>query len=203
MMEENQSEYTPRLSERFVDALQWASRLHARQRRKASDIPYIAHLLSVAALVVEHGGDEDETIAALLHDAIEDQGGMETREEIRRRFGERVVQIVDGCTECDTTPKPPWRERKEHHLRELRNAPPEVLRVVAADKIHNVRSLLMDLRRHGDELWERFNGGREGTLWYYREMAELVRHGAPHEMTEQLDRELAELERLVAAVTEC
>jgi (p)ppGpp synthase/HD superfamily hydrolase len=112
------------------------------------------------------------------------------------------VRIVDGCTECDTTPKPPWRERKEHHLSELRNAPPEVLRVVAADKIHNVRSLLLDLRRHGDLLWERFNGGREGTLWYYREMAELIRNGAPREMTEQLDRELAELERLVAGDVE-
>jgi GTP pyrophosphokinase len=187
----------PMLGSRFEDALLYAVRLHARQLRKASDTPYITHLLSVAALVVEYGGDEDEAIAALLHDAIEDQGGARTREEILRRFGERVAWIVDGCTDCESSPKPPWRERKERHIEHLRGAPEEVLRVVVADKIHNVRSLMSDFRRHGENLWERFNGGKEGTLWYYRTVADLVMGSLPCQMVDELDRSLAELERTV------
>jgi (p)ppGpp synthase/HD superfamily hydrolase len=187
----------PILTDRFEEALLYALHLHASQMRKASDIPYVVHLLSVAALVVENGGDEDEAIAALLHDAIEDQGGAVTREEIRSRFGERVVRIVDACTDCETTPKPPWRERKERHIEHLRSAPLDVLRVVAADKIHNTRSLLADYSRHGEGLWNRFNGGKEGTLWYYHTMADIVRPSLPCSMSEELDRTLAELDRRV------
>jgi (p)ppGpp synthase/HD superfamily hydrolase len=156
------------LSDRFGQALLFALQLHRNQSRKGNQTPYIAHLLGVASLVLEDGGDEDEAIAALLHDAPEDQGGRETLEAIRSRFGERVAQIVDGCTDTYETPKPPWRERKEGYLRHLRVAPPSVWRVSLADKLHNARTILADLRAQGEQVWERFNGGKSGSLWYYR-----------------------------------
>jgi len=162
------------LGERFVEALAYAAQLHAGQRRKASGTPYIAHLLGVASLVLEAGADEDGVIAALLHDAIEDQGGAATRQEIRQRFGDRVAAIVDACSDAETLPKPPWRERKEHFLASLLEAEPAVLRVVAADKLYNVRSLLRAYRQQGEGLWARFRGGREGTLWYHREAARIL-----------------------------
>jgi GTP pyrophosphokinase len=160
-----------KLSGRFDDALVYASRLHASQRRKASDVPFVSHLLSVAGLVLEFGGNEDEAIAALLHDAVEDQGGLATREEIRRRFGDEVIAIVNGCTDADRMPKPPWRERKEAAIATARSAGASVRLVIAADKIHNALSVLRELRQIGDEVWQRFRGGRDGSLWYYREMA--------------------------------
>jgi GTP pyrophosphokinase len=186
------------LGERFEEALVYATRLHAAQRRKGSDIPYVAHLLSVAALVLEDGGDEDQAIGALLHDAVEDQGGAPVRDEIRRRFGDRVVAIVDGCTDADTIPKPPWRKRKERYIEHLGHAPPEVLRVSMADKIHNARAVLDDYRRLGEALWSRFNGGRDGTLWYYRTLVETYRgrHAGP--LIDELARVVSELERLAA-----
>lgn len=149
------------LSTRFDEALIFASRLHAKQVRKGSGIPYISHLLAVTALVLEHGGGEDEAIAALLHDAIEDQGGDATRQEIRRRFGEVVVEIVNGCTDTDSTPKPPWRERKEAYIAHLPTATSSILLVSAADKLHNVRSILNDYRVVGEEIWQRFKAGKQ------------------------------------------
>lgn len=190
---------TPRLTPRFEAALTYATQLHAAQLRKGTSIPYIAHLLSVAALVLEDGGDEDEVIGALLHDAIEDQGGAVTREEIRRRFGEPVVHIVDGCTDAETIPKPPWRERKEQYIAHVRHAPPEVRRVSIADKLHNARAILADFRREGDVLWSRFNGGREGTLWYYRASVEAFRAAGSSFMVEEFDRVVSEIERLASA----
>jgi (p)ppGpp synthase/HD superfamily hydrolase len=183
------------LSDRFGEALIYALHLHARQKRKGTAIPYISHLLAVAAIVLEDGGSEDEAIAALLHDAIEDQGGEPIRQEIRRRFGDKVVAIVNGCTDTDQTPKPPWLERKKQHLEHLRSASPEVLRVSAADKLHNARSLLADLRRHGQAVWQRFNGGREGTLWYYRRLVQLFRERGPCFLAEELERTVSELEK--------
>src|ERR1700677_4197364 len=138
------------LTERVAEALSWAATLHQAQARKASPIPYVAHLLAVASLVLEHGGDEDEAIAALLHDAIEDQGGQATRQQIAERFGARVARIVEGATEGDLQPKPPWRERKEAHLTRLLEADRSVQLVVAADKLHNVRSLILDYGRLGE-----------------------------------------------------
>ena len=158
----------PRLTTRFEAALVYATRLHSHQIRKIGEIPYIAHLLSVAALVLEAGGDEDEAIAALLHDAVEDQGGIPTRNEIHQRFGDRVVAIVDGCTEFDTLPKPSWQERKTRYLENLRHASPAVRRVSLADKLHNARSLLAEWRQKGDTIWTQFTKGKEGTLWFYR-----------------------------------
>lgn len=155
--------YSGRLDEAFV----FAHRLHRAQRRKGSGVPYVTHLMAVAALVGEHGGTEDQVIAALLHDAVEDQGGEATLEVIRQRFGEAVARYVVACSDAFTEPKPPWRERKETFLRELAAAPPDVKLLVAADKLHNAQTTLGDLKHMGSVVWDRFQGRREGTLWYY------------------------------------
>jgi (p)ppGpp synthase/HD superfamily hydrolase len=184
------------LSPRFEEALIFAAQLHAHQTRKGTDIPYIAHLLAVTGLVLENEGSEDEAIAALLHDAVEDQGGAATREEIRRRFGATVAEIVDGCTDSDVNPKPPWRRRKEGYVARLRAASPSVRLVSAADKLHNARTILADFRASGESVWERFTGGRDGTLWYYRALADAFRAGASSPLVEELDRVVTEIERL-------
>ncbi len=185
------------LTTRFDEALTFASRLHAPQVRKGTTIPYISHLLAVAGLALENGASEDESIAALLHDAAEDQGRASTREEIRRRFGDAVVKIVEGCTDADVIPKPPWRERKEKYIAHIRQASPSVRLVSAADKLHNARAILADYRELGEALWDRFNGGEEGTLWYYRSLVEVFHQaGGPMPLVEELDRVVSELERL-------
>jgi (p)ppGpp synthase/HD superfamily hydrolase len=186
------------LSSRFEEALTFATRLHAGQCRKSTTIPYVAHLLGVASLVLEAGGDEDEAIAALLHDAVEDQGGEATLEEIRRRFGETVAAIVDGCSDTTTVPKPPWRARKEAYIAHLREASASECLVSAADKLHNARTILADYRVLGEVLWERFNGGKEGTLWYYRALVETFRAASPTPLVEELERVVAEIERLAS-----
>ena len=186
------------LSPRFDNALAVARQLHAGQVRKGTEIPYASHLLAVAAIVLEHGGGEDEAIAALLHDAVEDRGGAATRGEIRQRFGEGVAAIVDGCSDADTVPKPPWRERKEAYVAHVAAAPPPVRLVSAADKLHNARALLADYRQLGEALWGRFNGGRMGTLWYYRALADAFGAAERTPLTEELERTVAELERLAA-----
>jgi (p)ppGpp synthase/HD superfamily hydrolase len=164
---------TPKLTHRFEQALVYATRLHAKQIRKGGNVPYISHLLSVAALVLENGGDEDEAIAALLHDAVEDQGGIATREVILNMFGAKVIEIVDGCTDTDTIPKPPWEERKQQYIEKLRHASTSVRRVALADKLHNARSILSDLDKEGETTWEKFKGGKDGTLWYYHTLLEV------------------------------
>jgi GTP pyrophosphokinase len=186
------------LSSRFEDALLFATRLHADQRRKGTSIPYIAHLLGVASIVLEYGGDEDEAIAALLHDAIEDQGGIPMREEIRRRYGDTVAAIVDGCTDADSYPKPPWRARKEAYIAHIREASAAVLLVSAADKLHNARAVLADYRVLGESLWRRFHGGRDGTLWYYRSVTNALRETGSSSLIEELERVVAEIEFLAS-----
>lgn len=187
---------SPLLSQKYEEALQYAFELHATQKRKGTEIPYIAHLLGVCALVLEDGGDESEAIAALLHDAVEDQGGMKTLEEIQHRFGDKVAEIVAGCTDAFTTPKPPWRQRKEGYLEHLKEAGPRVRRVSLADKLHNGRSIVMDLRRDGPSTLGRFNGGREGTLWYYKELVSIFRQVESSPMVEELSRVVYLIERL-------
>jgi (p)ppGpp synthase/HD superfamily hydrolase len=184
---------------RFRQALDYASELHAFQRRKGTDIPYMSHLLGVCALVLEDGGDEDEAIAALLHDAVEDQGGKPVLEEIQRRFGERVAGIVAECTDTDEVPKPPWRKRKDEYVARLPEATPEALRVSCADKLHNARSLLGDYRRIGERLWERFTASRDETLGYYRSLVKVYRAHGVGALAEELERVVDELERLVRA----
>jgi (p)ppGpp synthase/HD superfamily hydrolase len=164
----------------------FAADLHSAQTRKGSGAPYLSHLLAVAAIVMEHGGDEDEVIAALLHDAIEDQGGDVARQEVRRQFGERVTQIVDECTDTDVQPKPPWRQRKEDYLAHLPHASASARLVSAADKLHNSRSIVSDYRQLGDEVWQRFKGGRDGTLWYYRELVRTYRQAGTSPLVEEL-----------------
>jgi (p)ppGpp synthase/HD superfamily hydrolase len=190
------------LTERFERALVFAAELHREQRRKGSGVPYISHLLAVCALTLEYGGDEDEAIAALLHDAIEDQGGTSARAEIFRRFGARVTEIAEGCTDTDESPKPAWRPRKEAYIRHVATASASVRLVSACDKLHNARSLVMDYRVYGEDLWQRFTGRREGTLWYYRAMLSALRAAGDSAVVEELGRVIAELERLAAENTD-
>lgn len=184
------------LSDRFCDALVYAAQLHAKQMRKGSGAPYVSHLLRVAGMALEHGADEDEAIAALLHDAVEDQGGAATRDAIRRRFGQRVVEIVDGCTDTDQQPKPPWRPRKEAYLTHLRTASRSVRLVSACDKLDNARSILADYRACGESLWGRFRGGREGTLWYLQSVVEILKQAEASPLVEELERVVGELASL-------
>src|ERR1700716_3134852 len=183
-----------KLGPRFLRAFQFAADKHAGQTRKASTIPYIAHLMGVASLVLEAGGDEDLAIAALLHDVVEDCGGAPMLKDVRRRFGKRVAHVVDGCTDTDIDPKPPWRERKEHYLRHLRKADNDTRLVSAADKLHNVRSTLTDYRDAGESIWARFNGGRDGTLWYYRALLEEFLRRNPNRITRDLELAVKDLE---------
>jgi (p)ppGpp synthase/HD superfamily hydrolase len=185
------------LSTRFEEALLYAAQLHAGQTRKGTDIPYISHLLGVTSLVLQYGGDEEQAIAALLHDGPEEAGGRATLGEIHRRFGDRVADIVEGCTDSWTTPKPPWRERKEAYVAHMRTAPAEELLVSAADKLHNVRTIVSDYRIVGESVWSRFTGGKWGTLWYYRALAEVLQARFPSPPVEELDRVVTQLESLV------
>ncbi|MEW5860743.1 MAG: HD domain-containing protein [Cyanobacteriota bacterium] len=189
------------LSQRFIDALAFATALHANQIRKGSGVPYISHLLGVTSIALEHGANEDEAIAALLHDAIEDQGGAATREEIRRRFGDTVTEIVNGCTDSDTTPKPPWQQRKEAYIAHIPTASTSVRLVCAADKLHNARSILTDYYIVGEAVWERFQGGKEGTLWYYRSLVVAFRQAGSSPLIDELERVVSELEHQVDKVT--
>jgi GTP pyrophosphokinase len=188
-----------RLGPRFLRAFQFAAEKHAGQTRKASTIPYIAHLMGVASLVLEAGGDQDVAIAALLHDVVEDCGGAPMLKEVRRRFGKRVAHIVDGCTDSDTDPKPPWRERKENYLLHLKRADAGTRLVSAADKLNNVRSILADYREIGESIWARFNGGREGTLWYYRALRDEFRRRESNRLTREFELAVRELEALTQA----
>ena len=180
--------------EKFENALLYASELHRDQVRKGTGIPYITHLLAVASIVGENGGTEDEVVAALLHDGPEDQGGEATLDVIRVRFGNEVAGIVDGCTDTYEDPKPPWRERKGSYLAHLAGAPGSVRLVSSADKLHNARAVLSDYRTLGEDLWTRFNGGKEGTLWYYRAIVDTLQGEGP--IVEELDRVVTDLETL-------
>jgi (p)ppGpp synthase/HD superfamily hydrolase len=185
------------LSRRFSEAVTLASELHRDQYRKTSRrVPYVSHLLAVAAIVLEHGGTEDHAIAALLHDAVEDQGGSATLDMIRRLFGAEVADIVSGCSDSDTVPKPPWRQRKDAYLTHLKEARDGVLLVSAADKLANARSLIAGIHEEGDRIWERFTAGRLETLWYYRSVAEVLRGRLPGALLAELERAVSELERL-------
>jgi len=181
---------------KFEEALEYAARVHRDQTRKGTRIPYVTHLLAVAAIVGENGGTENEVVAALLHDAPEDQGGEARLEDIRERFGDEVVGIAAGNTDTFEDPKPPWRERKEAYVARIAREPDPVRLVSAADKLHNARSVLADLRTMGDALWARFNGGKEGTLWYHRALVKALATAGTNAVVEELDRVVGELERL-------
>ncbi len=184
------------LSTRFSDALLYATHLHADQTRKGSDIPYISHLMAVCALVLEHGGDEDQAVAALLHDAAEDQGGEATLANIQSRFGARVARMVAELSDTFETPKPPWRKRKEAYLAHLLHVPPDTRLVSLADKVHNARSILADHAQIGADIWARFTQGREGTLWYYRSLTDVFLKIYPGYLASELDRVVTALEKM-------
>jgi len=190
-----------KLGPRFLKGFRFAAGKHAGQTRKTTTIPYIAHLMGVASLVLEFGGDEDMAIAALLHDVVEDCGGAPMLKEVRRRFGNRVAKIVDGCTDSDIDPKPPWRGRKETYLRHLKSADAETRLVSAADKLNNARSILSDYREVGESIWARFNGGREGTLWYYRALVQEFKRSKPNRLMRELELAVQELEMLAKVET--
>lgn len=184
----------PRWS-RLADATALALRIHAEQVRKGTATPYVSHLLAVAAIVLEHGGDEDLACAALLHDAVED-GGIAWEAVIASRFGPRVASVVRACTDADTLPKPPWRARKEAYLAHLDTEGPDALLVSAADKLHNARSIVSDLRTHGPAMFTRFNAGQDGTLWYYGALAGVFARRLPGPLARDLTDAVAEMRRL-------
>ncbi|MEO6870874.1 MAG: HD domain-containing protein [Chthoniobacterales bacterium] len=185
-----------KLSPKFEEALLYATRVHGGQLRKKTKVPYIGHLLGVAAIAMEYGADETEAIGALLHDAVEDGGGPERQRDIEKRFGKAVGAIVAGCTDTDQTPKPPWRERKEKYIAHLHTASASTRLVSASDKLHNCRAIVHNFREVGDEVWSRFKAGKEGCLWYYRSLVEAFREHGENELIDELDRVVTEMERL-------
>ena len=189
------------LSPRFEQALLYAATIHAGQTRKGTTIPFFTHLISVAGIALEHGASEDEAIGALLHDAVERAGGEQRLADIRARFGENVAAIVEGCTEPQGTPKPPWRARKAAFIAHLPRSLEPVRLVAAADKLHNARTILRDLRALGDAVWDRYSGGKEGMLWYYRCLVQAFKTGGLNPLVEELERVVTEIERLSKSET--
>lgn len=184
------------LTHRYADAMQLAWRLHDGQLRKGTSIPYLSHLIGVSSIALEHGADENQAIAALLHDAVEDAGGLPTLAIIRAQFGVEVADIVDGCTDAYEEPKPPWRARKERYVAHLATASPSIRLVSNADKLHNARAILSDLRVHGPALWARFTAPMEGTLWYYRALVQAFASHGHSALVNELDINVTEIERL-------
>ena len=194
----------PVVGKRFRDALVWAAELHEEQKRKGGNVPYVAHLIGVASIVLEHGGDEDQAIAALLHDALEDQAHRMTPGEICARFGQKVEAIVEACTDGDAEEQRDrdparWRVRKQKYIDEIASKPAEALLVSMADKLYNARAILEDFREIGDKLWPRFTAGKEGNLWYYRALLTAFRARADNRLWHELDRTVADIERLATS----
>jgi len=196
---------TPLLSEKFTEATTYALEKHNSQIRKGSDVPYASHVLAVAAIVLEMGSNEDEAIAALLHDVVEDQGGAEAEAEIRARFGDRVADMVSANSDTDVVPKPPWRERKEAYIADVATKDVGAVRVSIADKLHNARMIVFDHRAVGDGLWDRFRTkSAPDVLWYYESLLEAfdARRGelGPGGVAalEELERTVAEMRAIVS-----
>ena len=185
----------PVITQRFKSALALALDLHRLQLRKGTNIPYASHLLAVTALVLEHGGTEDQAIAAALHDAVEDQGGQATLDRIWSEFGPHVARLVEALTDADTTPKPPWRERKEIYVARIASMPEDAVLVALACKVHNARTILADVRAHGSATWDRFKGGRDGTRWYYRALVTEMRKRGTGGLMNELEELVGGMEK--------
>ena len=185
------------LTASFTEALEYARAHHSEDLRKGTEIPYLAHLLAVCAIVLENGGGETEALGALLHDVVEDGGGIAALQEIQERFGADVAAIVEGCSDTTAAVKEDWRLRKERYLAHLETAPPATLLVSAADKLHNARSIVGDLREHGDILWERFNRGPREQLWYYGALRNAFSRRLPGRIADDLDRTVRDMNRMV------
>ena len=183
---------------RFDRALVLAAELHRHQLRKGTAVTYVTHLLAVAAIVLEYGGDEDQAIAGLLHDAVEDQGGAPMLARIREEFGDRVADVVEACTDTDEVPKPPWQARKDAYIRHLADVREDALIVSMADKLHNVRSITTEFGAVGEAVWDRFTGAKEGTLWYYRALVEAFRNRVSGALMGELDAAVIALEASAA-----
>ena len=173
-----------KLGKKFNKAVKMATKLHGKQTRKGSDISYMGHLLGVTAIVIDDGGSEEEIIAALLHDGPEDAGGKKTLKKIEEEFGTEVAQIVAALSDTFEKEKPEWRARKEQYFEHLRGLPDtdltrKILRVSLADKLHNARSIAIDRITVGEEVWDRFNGKKAGSLWYYEELAGIYAQRLP------------------------
>lgn len=177
-----------KLSRRFDEAFLYAHEVHGAQERRGTGAPYLAHLMGVAAIVLDDGGTEDEAIAALLHDAAEDHGGRARLDDIRRRFGDEVARIVEDCTDAWETPKPPWAERKQHYVRHARRLPGPSLRVAAADKVHNTYAILRDLRNTGESVWDRFSAAADDVMSYYEGLVRAFRDAGGGPLVDELDR---------------
>lgn len=191
------------LGDRFEQALHLALRVHGQDLRKNSGVPYISHLLSVCALVLGDGGGEDEAIAALLHDTLEDHPLEVSRAQLEELFGPRVRHLVEVCTDTPADyrggPRPEWHGRKRAYLDHLRSTPPADLRVPLADKLDNARSVIADFRQLGDALWPRFTVGKEGQLWFYRQaVIALQQAGVRSPLLEEFARVVDEMERIIA-----
>lgn len=200
MLEQAKPLPDPHLGERFLDAFGFALDKHKDQRRKGKPVPYIEHLMGVCSLVLEYGGDEDQAVAALLHDAVEDCGGQPVEDEIRARFGARVARIVHECTDSwaiDHGTKKPWLERKQDYLAHVPQISKDARLVSMADKLHNVRAILRDLREHGVETFGRFRGGREGTLWYYESLVKEFARQGTDPLLEELARAVDDVKRVL------
>jgi len=187
------------LTHRFDDALSLAARLHRSQVRKGAGIPYISHLIAVSGLVLEYDGDEDQAIAGLLHDAVEDQGGLATRDLIARQFGDRVARIVMACSDNDGEADTPWKPRKLAYLAGIATKGEDALLVTSCDKLHNATTILEDLRRHGPGVFDRFTAKRDGTLWYYRALAQALSSSRPGYLSDRLSRVVTDLEHCAQA----
>jgi GTP pyrophosphokinase len=183
------------LTERFDEAVRYAREVHGAQPRKGTSTPYLAHLLGVASIVLDDGGTEDESIAALLHDAAEDQGGRARLDDIRSRFGDAVARIVEDCTDSWETPKKPWAERKQAYAQHARTLPPSSLRVSVADKVHNTYAILRDLRDHGESVWGRFNAGADDVISYYQSLVRSYREAGGGKLVDELARIVRGIER--------
>ena len=189
------------LGERFREALVYATEAHQDQLRKGGRVPFVAHLLGVTAFVLEDGGDEDQAVAALLHDVVEDQGGRPRLDDVRDRFGERVAKLVEECSDWVDEPKPPWRQRKEAYIERLRTDHDDsALLVSLADKLYNSRAILRDLRYADDRhaVWDRFGRERDCVLWYYRSLVDAFRSRREDgdRLLEELDATVSDLEGL-------
>ncbi|HEX4019262.1 MAG TPA: HD domain-containing protein [Frankiaceae bacterium] len=191
------------LSERFDEAVAYALHAHDRQVRKGTEIPYAAHLLGVASLVLESGGGEDEAIAALLHDVVEDQGGLTREDDVKRRFGGRIAAIVRECSAEQKTDGAGWRLRKQRYMDGIATCSPSALMISAADKLHNIRAIADDYRALGSRVWDRFSADEpkgESVLWYYQSLIEAysARSDAPARLVAAISRTVAQLERLMS-----
>jgi (p)ppGpp synthase/HD superfamily hydrolase len=193
----------PILTARFESALAFAARLHIDQVRNMTRIPYVSHLLGTASLALEHGADEDQAIAALLHDAVEDQGGTPTLQTIERLFGARVAAIVRACSDNPGDGEDiPWKERKVAYLKHLRDTDADARLVSASDKLHNARAILSDLRREGDSVWKRFTPSPSEIAWYYRSLVDVFKDArGPASLAFELEPVVREIEALAGAAT--